>query len=238
MRIYGSSGSSSASAPAVFRSDNPLATPNVKSDTLTGTTLDAKWGTWNPAGRLTVTPRAGGVLLSGTAAGAYSCSGIYQALSADDEHDFSVFVEFVGTGANYCFMGLGLIQDPVGAPTTTDSEMLSLQAQAGFSCVGQWQAFTKFDTRSSFADYASNLPSGMWMRVRHKVSTKATEYYISSEGVGWRLVNSTTAAVTMGHLGLMISSWAATSAAFRNFTYSSAASGIIGTTPAPIGRSA
>lgn len=95
----------------------PNPAPNAKSDSFPGTTLDAKWTQWDPAGIQTVTVNDG-LTLEHTSGASYQWAGIHQESPTDNYFAITAPITLAATEGSFTYTGLFVAEDLTAGPTT------------------------------------------------------------------------------------------------------------------------
>jgi hypothetical protein len=191
----------------------PPGTIHTKGDEFDNSSLDVKWSEWDPATLLTVTEDAWGVKLAHTdnPGATHSLAGIYQAFGADDEWEITTRVTITAPHGDGAFAGLGLLQDPSGAPTTSDALLFTIRSPgaSGPDIVGlhRYTDYTTFAASPGSFEWRS---TEAYLCLQWKVSTAKYSAWFSSNGIGWNSLLRDQAhgmAAAPGYFGLCVNAF-------------------------------
>jgi hypothetical protein len=184
----------------------PPTTIHAMGDEFDDSSLDAKWTEFDPATLLTVSEDQKGLRLAGTDdPGANdSFMGIYQALSADDEHEFIVrcSVQMV-TGA-WGLVGIGLLE---GVLSTSDliATGIAIGSTGPFAIQTTRHLSYNVGATQTLASNNNRTINSTYLCVQHKQSTNAISVYWSEDGVSWmRNVSNQSTTFTAAYVALLV----------------------------------
>jgi hypothetical protein len=218
----------------------PPTTIHAMGDEFDDGSVDVKWTTWNPSGSalVTVSEDDEGLKLTGTddPGASDSWQGIYQALGADDEHEFIVRVGVQMVTGAFGAVGIGLLEG-----TTTTSDLLAgviTVGASGPSSIGV-NRYTAYNSgvAQTLASNNNHQSNSVYLCLQHKLSTNKISLYWSDDGINWmRSVSDQATTFTAGYVALLVDPVNRDCAArYEFFRVRSAASGIHNTFPSPLG---
>lgn len=234
----GGSGTQSKWAPWV-----PPASPHAMNDEFDDSSLSGSWTEWDASGLnlLTVAEDSYGLKLTHTdhPTSGENIAGIFRALGADDEYELVTHVALAIPFGNTTQAGIALLENPSGAPTTSDALCLMIRAtNVGMTNIAVYR-FSDYKTFAfSTPGTVDQKSLSAYLCFQWKASTGKYSAYFSFDGVGWLRIVADTAhgmAAAPGYVGLVANTELTMIARYEFFRVRSGASGIYNVMPTPLG---
>jgi hypothetical protein len=193
----------SGSTVTVWIPDAPPLIASAYDDEFSGTTLDAKWSTWDVAGLLSKTVKGGRLGLTSSGDSTVRWAGIYQVTPPASEYAFAAKVS-ISCATNEIVVAAPFVSESLsGAPTTADilsAEVFSSTAGAVGWISRRWSAY------NGTASGASNTMSNKRIHsvyIMGRVTGTTVSYDYSEDGISWYVLQPNFAFTSVPvHFGL------------------------------------